>query len=58
MIKLHLFAPSCGLFSCPLGMTDGAAFVLNKFLKTTTQDNPHRQHVESVFDHLISSNPE
>jgi hypothetical protein len=24
-IKLYLFAPSSGLYSCPLAMTDGAA---------------------------------
>ena len=39
---MHLFAPSCGLFSCPLGMTDGAAFVLNKYLHTTRREDPHR----------------
>lgn len=25
MIKLYMFSPSSGLFSCPLAMTDGAA---------------------------------
>jgi hypothetical protein len=25
ILKLYLFAPSSGLFSCPLAMTDGAA---------------------------------
>lgn len=28
--KLYLFAPSSGLYSCPLAMTDGAAFVIEK----------------------------
>ena len=55
---MHLFAPSCGLFSCPLGMTDGAAFVLNKFLQTSSKENPHKEYVKSVFDHLIASEPE
>jgi len=28
MVKLYLFAPSSGLYSCPLAMTDGAAKIL------------------------------
>ena len=28
--KLYLFAPSSGLTSCPLAMTDGAAFTLRE----------------------------
>jgi len=27
-IKLYLFAASSGLYSCPLSMTDGAAFLI------------------------------
>jgi len=30
--KLYLFNPSSGMYSCPLAMTDGAAFTL-RFLK-------------------------
>lgn len=36
VIKLYLFAPSSGLVSCPLAMTDGAAKTLQvKFVKKT-----------------------
>lgn len=49
MVKLYLFAPSSGLYSCPLAMTDGAAkliegagdqFLLEKPYKHLTSDDP------------------
>lgn len=44
-VKLLVFAPSSGLFTCPLAMTDGAAFVLQK-------------RDRRVFDRLTSTNPD
>ncbi|XP_017541988.2 acyl-CoA dehydrogenase family member 11-like isoform X2 [Pygocentrus nattereri] len=46
MCKLYLYAPSAGLFSCPLAMTDGAAKVIQSlgmpvkeaFARLTTRD--------------------
>ena len=31
ILKLYLFAPSSGMFSCPLAMTDGAAKTIQVF---------------------------
>ena len=31
--KLYLFNPSSGMYSCPLAMTDGAAYTLMKIRK-------------------------
>ena len=30
LVKLFLFSPGSGMVSCPLAMTDGAAFVLSQ----------------------------
>ncbi|TRY86124.1 hypothetical protein DNTS_030199 [Danionella cerebrum] len=44
MCKMYMFAPSAGLFTCPLAMTDGAAKVLQSL------GMPAR----GAFDHLTS----
>ncbi|CAD5116160.1 DgyrCDS5081 [Dimorphilus gyrociliatus] len=49
MIKLYLFSPSSGLFSCPLAMTDGAA----KCLLTIGPDSA----MKVPYEHLITTNP-
>jgi alkylation response protein AidB-like acyl-CoA dehydrogenase len=46
--RLYLFAPSSGLYSCPLAMTDGAA----RFLKVHGDES-----TRSVFAHLTSRDP-
>jgi len=46
--RLYLFAPSSGLYSCPLAMTDGAA----RFLEVHGD-----QSVQPVFAHLTSRDP-
>lgn len=48
MIKLYLFAPVSGLYSCPLAMTDGAA----KTAKTTGSP-----HMKKAYQHLTSRDP-
>ena len=46
--RLYLFAPSSGLYSCPLAMTDGAA----RFLEVHGDES-----TRSVFAHLTSRDP-
>lgn len=50
MVKISLFAPSSGLYSCPIAMTDGAARLIelsgNAYLK------------EEIFSRLITRNSE
>ncbi|XP_047494787.1 acyl-CoA dehydrogenase family member 11-like [Penaeus chinensis] len=48
MIKLYLFAPVSGLYSCPLAMTDGAA-------KTAKTIGSH--HMKKAYQHLTSRDP-
>lgn len=49
--KLYLYAPSSGLYSCPLAMTDGAAKILEELHLT---DNPM---FSNVYNKLLSRNP-
>ncbi|XP_074642127.1 acyl-CoA dehydrogenase family member 11-like [Tubulanus polymorphus] len=45
-VKLYLFSPSSGLFSCPLAMTDGASKIL--------QDVKNNGRLESAYKRLTS----
>ena len=47
--KLHLFAPSSGLYSCPLAMTDGAAKLIKEENVTSLMD--------TAFKFLTSRSP-
>ena len=49
--KLYLYAPSSGLFSCPLAMTDGAAKTLEEL---NLLDNPV---FINAYNRLTSQNP-
>ena len=49
--KLYLFNPSSGLYTCPLAMTDGAAYLIRHVL---TRD----EELDEVFNHLTSQRPE
>jgi len=53
--KLYMFAPSSGLFSCPLAMTDGAAFALRQILNKKIVQDPSL--IEDAFNHLTSRDP-
>eukprot|EP00760_Papus_ankaliazontas_P038637 PhM_4_TR9220/c0_g1_i1/m.20823 len=61
VMKLVLFAPSSGLFSCPLAMTDGAACVLHK--RVVAGPTPgyvsaaQARWARAAYDHLTSRNP-
>ncbi|KAJ5115481.1 hypothetical protein NUU61_001240 [Penicillium alfredii] len=46
----YLYSPSSGLYSCPISMTDGAAFILS--LKLSRLPPAHPFH--TVFERLIS----
>ncbi|MEE6510098.1 hypothetical protein FKM82_029140 [Ascaphus truei] len=49
VVKLYLYAPSSGFYSCPLAMTDGAAKVIESLgVPTPLQD---------AFKHLTTRNP-
>lgn len=49
MIKLFVFSPVSGLYSCPLAMTDGAAKTA-RILKTP--------HLQKAYKHLTSRDPQ
>ena len=49
--KLYLFNPSAGLYTCPLAMTDGAAYLIKHKL---TED----PEMKVVFEHLTSNQSE
>ncbi|KXJ28911.1 acyl-CoA dehydrogenase family member 11 [Exaiptasia diaphana] len=49
-IKLYLFSPSSGLYSCPLAMTDGAAKTIEVCKLTDTI-------FQKAYDSLISTDP-
>ncbi|XP_031419468.1 acyl-CoA dehydrogenase family member 11-like [Clupea harengus] len=49
MSKLFLYAPSAGLYSCPLAMTDGAAKVIKSLGEASS--------VEEAFQRLTSRDP-
>lgn len=49
VVKLYLYAPSSGLFTCPLAMTDGAAKVIE------TLDSPAA--LQEAFKRLTSRDP-
>jgi alkylation response protein AidB-like acyl-CoA dehydrogenase len=55
VIKLFLFAPSSGLFSCPLAMTDGAAFTIKQLLNK--KDISDTSKIEDAYKHLTSRDP-
>mmetsp|Transcript_57977 Transcript_57977/g.188630 ORF Transcript_57977/g.188630 Transcript_57977/m.188630 type:complete len:681 (-) Transcript_57977:49-2091(-) len=61
-VKLMLFAPSSGLYSCPLAMTDGAAKLLEGILRGAggqrfPVSDGARQNLELAFDRLTSRDP-
>lgn len=44
-----MYQPSSGLYGCPLAMTDGAAYLLQQWLKkSTTQDEETIKFVKEV----------
>ncbi|XP_048582905.1 acyl-CoA dehydrogenase family member 11 [Nematostella vectensis] len=49
-VKLYLFSPSSGLYSCPLAMTDGAA-------KTLEEIRPNGVMLKTAYKHLTTRNP-
>ncbi|XP_023243405.1 acyl-CoA dehydrogenase family member 11-like, partial [Centruroides sculpturatus] len=51
MVKLYLYAPSSGLYSCPLAMTDGAAKTIQMVARNTNK------RFQTAFNNLISRDP-
>ena len=49
--KLFLFAPSSGLYSCPLAMTDGAAKLISMLPEVTAE-------LRETKEHILSRDPE
>jgi acyl-CoA dehydrogenase len=55
MALAYLFMPSTGYFGCPLAMTDGAASVLERFLKSPdAATSPFTAAAKKAFTHLTS----
>jgi acyl-CoA dehydrogenase len=55
MALAYLFMPSTGYFGCPLAMTDGAASVLERFLKNPeAATSPFAAAAKKAFAHLTS----
>ena len=54
IVKLMLFQPSGGMVSCPLAMTDGAAFTLRELKKEGKHWN---KELEKAFESLTSKDP-
>ncbi|KAF4672628.1 hypothetical protein FOL46_008683 [Perkinsus olseni] len=58
LAKLYLFAPSSGLYSCPLAMTDGAAFIIEKVLRGSKAEREgegyRNAQLEGALRHLTS----
>lgn len=53
MAMLYLFAPSSGLYSCPLAMTDGAASLIKSI-----DPNLDSSELRNAFNNLTSNNPD
>lgn len=49
IVKLYMFAPSSGMYGCPLAMTDGAA--------KTLQNITGNKHAKEAYERLISRDP-
>ncbi len=54
-IKLYLFNSSSGLYSCPLAMTDGCAFLIREI----QAKNPSyvSQNMKYAYERLTTTNP-
>lgn len=57
MIKLFLFHPSSGMYSCPLAMTDGAACLLSEIAKDIPKSSDQYQIICKTLSHLTSNDP-
>ena len=57
--RLYLYGPSAGLFTCPLAMTDGAAFLIKNTLKkdAATLEPKVKAKLEEAFQNLTSRDP-
>jgi alkylation response protein AidB-like acyl-CoA dehydrogenase len=57
--KIYLFHPSSALFTCPIAMTDGCAFLIQQLLKQTNinSNGQLRKLLEDVFMKLTTRNP-
>ena len=44
MMKLYMFAPVSGMYSCPLAMTDGATRTIEVRIISITSFETHCQH--------------
>ena len=53
LAKLYLFNPSSGMVSCPLAMTDGAAFVLNQIRLQNPAQFTHT--LQTAFKNLTTN---
>ena len=57
IVKLMLFQPSGGMVSCPLAMTDGAAFTLNALKSDPATKDYWHKDLDEALDRLTSKDP-
>lgn len=55
-LKLYLFHPSSAFYTCPLAMTDGAAKLIQEFLKRDLSEQV-RNKLREAFSHLTTKDP-
>ncbi len=56
-LKIYLFHPSSAFYTCPLAMTDGAAKLIQVFLKREI-GSAEKEQITNAFEHLTSRDPE
>ena len=60
-VRLYMYCPSSGLFSCPLAMTDGAAFLIRNILRSSEEkkiDPEVKAKLEIAYGNLTSRDPQ
>lgn len=55
-LKIYLFHPSSAFYTCPLAMTDGAAKLIQVFLKSDLEKEKKEQ-LTIAFNHLTNKDP-
>jgi alkylation response protein AidB-like acyl-CoA dehydrogenase len=56
-LKIFLYHPSSAFYTCPLAMTDGAAKLIEVFLKTDL-GKLQKENLEKAYAHLTTRDPE
>lgn len=58
LVRVSMYSAESGLYSCPLAMTDGAAYVLMNWLRSpSTTDAATHQFVQEAYTRLTTRDP-